>query len=313
MQPGVTMLARILGAALLCALPAVPALALEGGTVDANSDTTFASVGSLVRSSGGTFSGVLIDSRHVLTAQHVVGAGSSPSQWTFNVNFDGLPAAERAFAVTRIVPAPDFVGFVNGEVARNDLTVLELDRDVPASIPIYALSGAPLQPAQEITLVGYGGTGATVKRRGTNVVEFLDPAPGPGSTPDVFAYDYDTDSANQATVVGGDSGSPVFVQDGGIWKLAAISTFSWTNPEVPVTGPARGGGGMILSAYAPWIQQATAVPEPTTGALFAAGMLLLVACIHRLRMRRFAARGCETPPEIFRPAQNRMTGTPPAR
>lgn len=289
MQPGVTSFARLLGAALLCALSAGPALALEGGALDANSDATFASVGSLVRSSGATFSGVLIDSRHVLTAQHVVGAGSSPSQWTFNVNFDGLPAAERAFAVARIIPAPDFVGFVNGEVARNDLTVLELDRAVPASIPIYAVSAAPLQPAQEITLVGYGGTGAAVKRRGTNVVEFLDPAPGPGSTPNVFAYDYDTDSANQATVVGGDSGSPVFVQDGGVWKLAAISTFAWTNPQVPGTGPVRGGGGMILSAYALWIEQATAVPEPATGALFAGGMLVLILCIRRLRMLQFSA------------------------
>ena len=306
-------LVHLLGAALLCTLPAAPALALEGGTVDANADPTFASVGSLVRAGGGTFSGVLIDSRHVLTAQHVVGAGAAPAQWTFNLNFDDLPAGERVFAVTRIVPAPGFVGFVNGEVARNDLTVLELDRDVPATVPIHGLSDSPLQSGQQITLVGYGGTGAAVKRSGTNVVEFLDPASGPGQSPDVFAYDFDTDTADQASVVGGDSGSPVFVRDGAVWKLAGISTFSWANPEIPVEGPARGGGGMIVSAYAPWIEQATVVPEPATGALFAAGMLMLVACVRALKLRRFPSAARQPAREIFRRAQNRMTERPRAR
>lgn len=306
-------LARFLGATLLCALPALPAAALDGGAVDPNTDPTFAGVGSLSRSTGGTFSGVLIGSRYVLTAQHVVGASASPAQWTFNLNLDGLALGERTFAVTRIVAAPGFVGFVNGEVARNDLTVLELDHDVPAGIPIYGLSDSPLQLGQEITLVGYGGTGPALKRRGTNIVEFLDPAPGPGANADVFAYDYDTDSANQATVVGGDSGSPVFVNEGGVWKLAAISTFSWTNPEVPGTGPVRGGGGMIVSAYAPWIQQATVVPEPATHALFAIGMLMLVACVRAMTLRRFPSATPRPAREIFRRAQNRMTETPRAR
>ena len=57
------------------------AVALEGGTMDSNESPTFAGVGGLSLASGGTFSGVLIGSRYVLTAQHVVGSGSDPSQW----------------------------------------------------------------------------------------------------------------------------------------------------------------------------------------------------------------------------------------
>lgn len=299
---------RVCAASIAMTLASHPAWALEGGSIDSNADPTFASVGSLTLASGGTFSGVLIDARHVLTAQHVVGAGSAPSDWTFNVNLDSLAAADRVFSVTRVVAAPGFTGFGGGAIPRNDLTVLELDRDVPAVIPIYGLSTQALQLGQAITLVGYGGTGADVKKQGTNVVEFVDPT----AAPDVFAYDFDTDSANQATVVGGDSGSPVFVQAGGTWKLAGISTFSWTNPEVP-GNVARGGGGMIVSAYLPWIEQATAVPEPSTNALLATGMLMLVACVGTRRMRRCAVQRPTLPGKLFAVVQNALTEARGAR
>jgi hypothetical protein len=261
------------------------ALALEGGAVDSNSSPTFAGVGSLSLASGGTFSGVLIGSRYVLTAQHVVGGGSDPSQWTFNVNLDSLDASDRSFAVARVYAAPGFTGFGNGAVPRNDLAILELTRDVPASVPVFDLSTTALTLGNEITLVGYGGTGAQTKRRGANVVDYLD-APSAGATADVFAYDFDAGVQGEATVVGGDSGSGMFVNEGGVWKLAGINTFAWENPAVPGSGGVRGGGGMIVSAYAPWIQSVTAVPEPAAWALLCPGMVLLLWIVHYAAPRR---------------------------
>lgn len=282
------LIARI-ASVLAFALIGMPAFALEGGSVDPNGDPTFAGVGSLSNASGGTFSGILIGPRHVLTAQHVVGGGSNPSQWTFNVNLDTLAPADRTFSVARVHAAPGFTGFSGGVVPRNDLTVLELTRDVPSTVPVFALSTAAPGLGDEITLVGYGGTGANTKRRGTNVVEHLD-APAAGAAPDVFAYDYDDDSAGQATVVGGDSGSGMFVNDNGVWKLAGINTFAWENPGIPGTGSLRGGGGMIVSAYAPWIESVTVVPEPAAWALLAPGMLLLLGWVRYAGRRRDDSR-----------------------
>jgi V8-like Glu-specific endopeptidase len=262
------------------------ALALEGGAVDPNDSSTFAGVGSLSLASGGTFSGVLIGSRYVLTAQHVVGSGSDPSQWTFNVNLDSLGESDRSFAIARVYTAPGFIGFGNGTVPRNDLTILELKRAVPGSVPVFELSATALSLGKQITLVGYGGTGAQVKRIGTNVVDYLE-APSAGATQDVFAYDFDTDTTNQATVVGGDSGSGMFVKEGNVWKLAGINTFSWENPNPSLPGATvRGGGGLIVSAYSPWIQAVTAVPEPSTWALFCPGMVLVLWMLRRSAPRR---------------------------
>lgn len=269
-------LRRLAVACLAWALSALPAFALQGGAVDPNDNATFAGVGSLTvgGSRGGTYSGVLIAPQYVLTAGHVAGPGSDPSLYTFNVNLDALPPAERTFTVTAITPAPGFGGFVSGQLTRKDLSVLRLDRPVPAAVPHYELLTDSLSLGREITLVGYGGTGATTKRQGTNLVEFLDP-PAPGATADVFAYDFDADTAAQATVVGGDSGSGAFVNDHGTWKLAGINTFSWENPGIPGSGTVRGGGGMIVSAYAPWIQSVTVVPEPAAWAMLLPGALLL--------------------------------------
>lgn len=269
-------LRRFAVAALAWALPVLPAFALQGGAVDSNAEATFAGVGSLTvsGSGGGTFSAVLIAPQYVLTAGHVAGPGSDPSRYTFKVNLDSLPVGERDFTVTAITPAPGFNGFVSGQLTRNDLSVLRLSRPVPAAVPYYEMLTDSLALGRQITLVGYGGTGATTKRQGTNIVEFLDPS-APGATADVFAYDFDDDTPSQATVVGGDSGSGTFVNDHGTWKLAGINTFSWENPAVPGTGTVRGGGGMILSAYAPWIQSVTVVPEPAVWAMLVPGVLLL--------------------------------------
>lgn len=259
--------------------------ALEGGVVDSNDAAAFASVGSLARTGGGVFSGVLVTPDYVLTAAHVV-FGSSPGSFSFNVNYTGIAAEQRQFAVDAIHVAPGFAGFLtNGEITFGDLALVHLATPVPAAVPILPLADSAIPADALITLVGYGGTGANVKRRGTNLAELL-LAPGDGQPAAAFAYDYDTvppKTVLEATVVGGDSGGAVFVEASGELRLAGISTFSWTSPSEPGVGPVRGGGGMILSAYRPWIDQVTAVPEPASWGLLLAGGAVIVWSARRRR------------------------------
>jgi len=78
----------------------------------------------------------------------------------------------------------------------------------------------------------------------------------------------------------------MFVNDNGVWKLAGISTFAWENPSRPGSGGVRGGGGMIVSAYSPWIQSVTAVPEPATWAFLCPGMVLVLWLVRHAAPRR---------------------------
>lgn len=58
---------------------------------------------------------------------------------------------------------------------------------------------------------------------GTNAVrEIVDFGPGLGDLL-IFSNDRETGFANEGAVTGNDSGGPIFVNDGGIWKLAGIN------------------------------------------------------------------------------------------
>lgn len=264
---------------LVGACVAPPAAALEGGSVDSNASPTFAGVASLLRSGAGVYSAVLISPTAALTAAHVV-AGVPAEQVTLQFNLDSL---QRTATVSRIEVAPGFTGFQNnGEITFNDLAVLQLTAPVLAEVPHYALLRVPLSSGVGITLVGYGGTGASVKREGTNTVDALF-APSAGAPAAAFVYDYDAGLETEATVVGGDSGSPAFVRVGDEWEIAGINTFAWQGVTEPGVGSVRGGGGMIVSAYAAWIDQAAPVPEPATWALLAAGLGLVGLQRRRLK------------------------------
>jgi len=266
----------------VAASAAPPAAALEGGSVDSNASPTFAGVASLVRSGAGVYSAVLISPTIALTAAHVV-AGVPAGQVTLQFNLDSLAPGERSAAVSEIAIAPGFTGFQNnGEITFNDLAVLRLATPAPAEVPHYSLFRAPLALGTGVTLVGYGGTGASVKRQGTNTVDALF-APSAGAPAAAFVYDYDAGVGTEATVIGRDSGSPAFVAVGDEWQIAGINTFAWQGVTQPGVGSVRGGGGMVVSAYAAWIDQAALVPEPGTWALMAAGLVLVGLQRRRLR------------------------------
>lgn len=270
---------------LIMLLAARGALAVTAGAppdspslrVDSNTaDSTWAGVGSVIVDRG-AFSGVVIGPRHVLTAGHVVGT-HAPGSILFRLNFGANASHE--IAARAVFRDPGFVSFNNPNL-NDDLAIIELADAVPPGVPIYSINTSPIDPSTELTIVGYGGSGhgsagvsitasATVKRVGKNHADaLLDDDEGSGRK-EVYLFDFDGDGAPnflggaglgngiEATLVGGDSGSPSFVQSSnGQWLVAGINTFVIGFPGGP-TAPGKfgtGGGGQLISAYRDWIAQ----------------------------------------------------------
>lgn len=275
---------------------------IGGEGVDPNSPVSpWAGVGSVLNGSG-TFSGALISPSHVLTAAHIV-AGLAPSAVTFQLNA-GPPMQITA---SEIIVHPAYAGFTPGPdgTVHNDLAIIRLN-GVAAALP-YSLYTEPLSAGQALKFVGYGAggdgvSGATtaadpsVKRTGQNAADqFLNGALGR----EVYVFDFDGPTATtnrtggltlgagvEATLADGDSGSAGLVLDAGAWKLATVNTFVATFPAGP-TDPGRfgtGGGGMVVAAYAPWINSVvTAVPEPSTHGMMLLGAGLVGMAAYRRR------------------------------
>lgn len=299
------------GLALLALLLPHSALAIVGGSgVDANTtDSPWAGVGS-ISTGNGTFSGALIGSRYVLTAAHVVG-GKSPEQVTFNLNFGG--ELTHRLSVEAIYVFPGFTGTAPGPdgIWHDDLAVIKLKQDAPAGVPLYGLFGqaADLAGSQRLlTLVGYGGAGngsngaptpsnPGIKRVGRNRVDQLVPDDDGGAKSEALIFDFDgpdgtsnvygapipanltLGSQVEAQFAGGDSGSPLFVQDHGLWKIAGIAAF---NGKTELSGGSTVnfgsiGGATLAAPYADWIQaqMATPVPEPRAYTLLLTGLGLV--------------------------------------
>lgn len=240
----------------------------------------FAGVGSLTvtRAGGeGVFTATAIDARHVVTAAHVVG-GAAPAQIAFNLSA-GAPAPRRIPAEA-VAVHPGFRG-VRGDIAFDDLAVVRLAEPLPDEVPIYPLHRLPLAPGAVLVLAGFGASGsgdagatvkadAAVRRVGVNAAdEFL---PGPAGRYAAYLFDFDGPGEDtnrlggpglgnhrETTVAGGDSGSPAFVRVGGRLRLAGVNTFQ-VNPRDGPRAPRFGslGGGMLISAYADWIERVIA-------------------------------------------------------
>ena len=292
----------------------LPVHALVGGAVDPNtSGSPWAGVGA-VNVNGGTFSGALIDRQYVLTAAHVVGGHvSAPGNVSFTLNADG--AASRVITAESIVVFPGFTGTTPGSdgVWHDDLALIKLAAPVDSSVPVYGLYNGALD-GKTVTLVGYGGSGngvngatspasANVKRVGQNRVDKMLPDDDGGDQAEIFLFDFDGPDASsnvfglsrranltlgatvEAQFAGGDSGSPVFVNDDGVWKIAGIAAFNGSVTGLPGSNVRFGslGGGIIVAPYLPWITSTlvpplvTPVPEPHAWLLLLVGMGLVGA------------------------------------
>lgn len=322
---------------LLACVAVTPARAVVDGTIDANAvDSPWAGVGSISLGTG-TYSGVLIAPHFVLTAAHVV--GHHPAEdITFNLNLGGDVTHRLRAEAVYVDPAYRGVTGVRpgGE---HDLAVIRLSEPAPAMAPVYGLYDDELMQGAVITFVGYGGgglgaIGATepprpdVKRVGSNVIDCfaftldadncdLPDLVGNGPRA-LFLFDFDPPQLargrpgngrlpiGEATLAGGDSGSPSFVYVQGQWRVAGINTFvtqMGPNGAKSVFGTA-GGGVLVNGENGNWIRSivegdgpdaypsehlAPGVPEPRSWFLLALGLICLAAGLWRHWRKPLAA------------------------
>jgi secreted trypsin-like serine protease len=307
-------------AAALALCLSLPAHAIVGGTLDSNTaDSPWAGVGA-VTVNGNTFSGALIGSQYVLTAAHVVN-GATPGQVSFVLNAGG---GAQTLAVESITVFPGYTGTTPNAftgVWHDDLAIVKLAAPV-SGVPIYSLYGNDDLTTQTITMVGYGATGngtagvtagasPNVKYVGQNRVdaariddELIDEngVITANGANEVFVFDFDGPNSGsnifgnntpanltlgtgiEAQYADGDSGSPIFVNDGGVIKLAGVATFNGNTVGLPGGNVLFGaiGGGTIIGSYIPWIQETIApVPEPGAWLMMLAGLGLLGMKVRR--------------------------------
>lgn len=312
---------RYAAALFVLSLPLTPgAHALVGGTVDPNTASSpWAGVVSITpTTNGAVYSGALLDRYHVLTAAHVAASfASDPGKLRINVNAGGNLTQQ--LVASHVFVHPDYsTGNLpsDGTFAWNDdIAVIRLAAPVAADVPVYSLfNGTPglAGATTNFTMVAYGGysdgvsttlqqgANAAVKRTGQNRVTALFAADdeGNGAPPNIaegFVFVFNEPGstgavAGEAGYAGGDSGSPIFVDDNGVWRIAGIGAFNGNPGNVPGGAIQYGaiGGGMVVAPYAQWIQaQMTApIPEPQTYALLLAGLGLVTLAARRRRSQR---------------------------
>jgi len=313
-------LARVvaLGALALCARADAVIVSDDPALhVDPNVTTSpYAGVVGINVTGIGPASGVLLrtnDPNHsyVLSAAHVVdpnrnGSVAPAGNVSVHVNYNGNSSTVLGVSAIHVNPA----WYQNTGQFNDDLVVLQLSGVVPAGVPTYDLYRVPttaVSPTQTITIVGYGqsGTGATgptiangvnVKRTGQNRADAVGIDDDGGALVEVYQFDFDGPTGNgplggptlgstlESGFGVGDSGGPAFISGpGGVPLIFGINTAGFTTAQgnFPFFGSA--GGGQIVSAYQPFIDQYTGVPEPASLGLIAVGAGALL-----LRRRRTA-------------------------
>lgn len=281
-----------------------------------------------IRYDGQSFicSGAMIAKRSVMTAGHCVDTAGNGTYVDLNkagtdvrVVFNSNGNVNALINATKVDVHSGYNGFnicSDGKTrgcVNDDIAVLTLASDAPASAKIYKVAVNPLTTGTRITMAGYGTSGDgtsgyylspsfTVKRTGENVVDLfdLDDEQGyAGGLQEVFYADFDgagrdtfcdlfgvctevLPNNRESGIGGGDSGGPSFVNMYGELMIAANNTFSgrFTN-----LGYAEGSfgtyfGGMTMSGYGAFLNTATAgqvalVPEPGSLALLGLGALLI--------------------------------------
>ena len=234
------------------------------------------------------------------------------------------PASNMAGAtlvsISEIAVHGDWTGFLNPSI-NDDIAVLTLSEPAPSGVAPYPMNTGSFDYLQLITVSGYGKSGdgvngentsanLYVKRTAQNVAStaLLDDE-APGTTKEIFLIDFDgpTSLTNtlsdglslgndvEGTIFSGDSGGPSFLWDDldgdsdvdtGELTLFGVNTF--VGDSGPYAAPYFGslGGGMLVSAYEPFIQS---IMNPLPAA-FWGGLALLTGLGTVGTIRRRLAR-----------------------
>lgn len=302
--------------------------------IDPNVPTSpFSGVVSInIRYDGASFicSGALVGKRQVISAGHCIDTDGNGTLVDINkpgsdvrVIFNtGAAGGGAVVTATKISMDPDYKGFgncpagVNSFCVNDDVAVITLGQDAPASAKIYKVAVNPLNAGTHITMAGYGTSGDGVngytvgpnfriKRSGENYVDLFDgdDEAGWGGKAEVYYSDFDGGGQDtfcnfygacspqlpnnrESGIGGGDSGGPAFVQMYGELMLVANNTFSGRFNGQTAGTFGTYFGGIIMSAYSDYLLEATdgnitLVPEPTGIALFGMGALVLLGARRR--------------------------------
>lgn len=318
------------------ALPDTPAAHVDPN----NAASRFSGVVSInIRYDGLSYicSGALVGKRQVVSAGHCVdtnGKGSlidlnkpgSDVRVVFNASSTPGDPGRAVVNATKVQMNPNYAGFGNcpagvaGFCVNDDLAVITLGQDAPASAKIYKVAGQQLQANTRLIMAGYGTSGDgingytispdfRIKRTGENIVDLFDgdDENGFNGPNEVWYADFDGNGHDtfcewglacsaqlpnnrESGIGGGDSGGPSFIEQYGELMLIATNTFGGT-PD-GLVGGAFGTyfGGIVLHSYLNYLSAATGgaiqvVPEPASVALFGLGLLALATLRRRSRQR----------------------------